>query len=186
MAVVITMLRGVNVGGRNLVKMDALRELCAVLKLREASTHLQSGNVVFKAPDRSVAMLGPKLEKEIERAFGFHCDVILRTPAEMKAAIANNPFGARAIDPAKLLVYFLARDPGAEARVKISRMDTGPEELHMAPRELYIHFPNGMGRPKLSLAALDRALKVPATGRNWNTVNQLVEIAERLDATSPN
>ena len=182
MAVVIGLLRGVNVGGRNLVRMDALRELCGTLKLRDACTHLQSGNVVFHAPERSVATLAVKIEKEIERAFGFHSDVVLRTTDEMKAVIANIPFNATAIDPAKLLVYFLARDPGEEARVRISKIDTGPEELRVGARELYIHFPNGMARPKLSTAALDRALKVPATGRNWNTVNKLLEIAERLGA----
>jgi uncharacterized protein (DUF1697 family) len=178
MPVVIGLLRGVNVGGRRLVKMDALRDLCATLDLREACTHLQSGNVVFKA--RSVAALAARLEGGIERAFGFHCDVILRTPAEMKAVISNNPFDGRAIDPAKFLVYFLARDPGEDARTRISKIDTGPEELHVAARELYIHFPNGMARPKLSTAALDRALKVPATGRNWSTVSKLLEIAEKL------
>jgi uncharacterized protein (DUF1697 family) len=185
MAVVIGMLRGVNVGGHNKVKMDALRELCASLKLRSACTHLQSGNVVFHAPERSVATLGSKLEREIERAFGFHSDVILRTPAEMKQIIAKNPFAGRPdLDPAKFLVYFLARDPGSEARAKMSKIETGPEELHIAARELYIYFTNGMARPKLSLAAMDRVLKTPATGRNWNTVTKLLEIAEKLLAVN--
>jgi uncharacterized protein (DUF1697 family) len=184
MAVVIAMLRGVNVGGRHKVKMDALRELCDSLHLRGACTHLQSGNVIFNAPDRAVATLAAKIEGGIERTFGFHCDVILRTPAEMKEIISRNPFEGREVDPAKFLVYFLARDPGNDARARISKMDTGPEELHMAGRELYIYFPNGMARPKLSMAALDRALKTPGTGRNWNTVTKLVEIAERLGAPS--
>ena len=175
------MLRGVNVGGHNKVKMDALRDLCASLKLRGACTHLQSGNVVFHAPERSVATLGAKLEREIERAFGFHSDVILRTPAEMKRIISKNPFAGRpALEPAKLLVYFLARDPGAEARAKMLKIETGSEELHAGERELYIYFTDGMARPKLSLAAVDRALKTPATGRNWNTVTKLLEIAENL------
>ena len=183
MAVVIGMLRGVNVGGRNKVKMDALRELCGSLKLSGACTHLQSGNVVFQAPDRSVATLAAKIEGGIERTFGFHSDVILRTPAEMKEIISKNPFAAReSVDPAKLLVYFLAGDPGEEARQKITKIDTGPEELRMATREIYIYFPNGMARPKLSLAAVDRALKIPATGRNWNTVTKLLEIAEGIGA----
>jgi uncharacterized protein (DUF1697 family) len=183
MAVVIGLLRGVNVGGKHLIRMEALRELCASLNLREACTHLQSGNVVFKTPDRSVATVASKLEKEIERAFGFHSHVILRTSAELKAVIAKNPFDGRSIEPAKLLVYFLARDPGAEARASALKINSGPEELHAAGRELYIHFVNGMARPKLSLPALDRALKTPATGRNWNTVTKLLEIAEGLDRT---
>ena len=183
MAVVICLLRGVNVGGRHKIKMDALRELCGSLKLSGACTHLQSGNVIFQAPDRSVATLAAKIEGGIERTFGFHSDVILRTPAELQEIISNNPFaGMPALDHARLLVYFLARDPGSDARAKILKIDTGPEELRVGARELYIYFPNGMARPKLSFAALDRALKVPATGRNWNTVTKLLEIAQGIEA----
>lgn len=175
------MLRGVNVGGRNRIKMDALRALCASLKLRDASTHLQSGNVVFKAPGRDASPVAAQLEKAIERAFGLRSDVILRTPAEMKDVISRNPF-ARDADPSKLLVWFLAAKPAAEARAKLSQIETGPEQLHIHDRELFIYFPNGMARPKLSMAAVDRALKTPGTGRNWNTVTRLLEIAETLSA----
>jgi uncharacterized protein (DUF1697 family) len=182
MAVVICMLRGVNVGGRNMIKMEALRGLCESLRFRGACTHLQSGNVVFQAAAGAVAKAAAKLEKEIERACGFHSDVILRTPAELRAIVAKNPYAGRAgVDPAKFLVYFLARDPGDEARAKVGKIETGPEELHVAARELYIYFPNGMARPKLSLPALERALKTPATGRNWNTVSKLLEIAEGME-----
>jgi uncharacterized protein (DUF1697 family) len=162
--------------------MDALRELCASLKLNGACTHLQSGNVIFKAPERSIVSLAAKVEGGIERTFGFHSDVILRTPGEMREIISKNPFAGRpAIDPSKLLVYFLARDAGDEARAKIGKIETGPEELHVDVRELYIYFTSGMARPKLSLAAVDRALKTPATGRNWNTVTKLLEIAEGME-----
>ncbi len=180
MGVFIAMLRGVNVGGRR-IKMDALRKLCPALRLRDACTHLQSGNLVFRA-DGEGAAIARRLETAIEREFGFHSDVIVRTTEEIREVISRSPFGARGLEPSKILVYFLAGEPSAEARTKISRMETSPEELHMHAREVFIYFPNGMARPKLSMAAVDRALQVPGTGRNWNTAVKLLEIAESLSA----
>lgn len=180
MPVLISMLRGVNVGGRNKIKMDDLRGLCASLQLRDALTHLQSGNLIFRSSAGNAASLASKLEKAIERSFGFHCDVILRTPAELKDAISRNPFTGRDLDPSKVLVYFLSAEPSAEARAKVAQIRSDPEELHIHARELFIYFPNGMGRPKLSMPAVERALKTPGTGRNWNTVTKLLEIAESL------
>ena len=80
-------------------------------------------------------------------------------------------------------MYFLASDPGAETRDKVLSLKTEPEELRMNGRELYIYFPSGMARPKLSWAVIEKTLKVPGTGRNWNSVTKLLEMAERLEAS---
>jgi uncharacterized protein (DUF1697 family) len=85
------------------------------------------------------------------------------------------------VEPGKLAVLFLADAPGPEVRERVLRMETGPEELRMERRELYIYFPNGMARPKLSMAAVERALRTPVTGRNWNSVRKLLEMAEELE-----
>ncbi len=184
MPVIISMLRGVNVGGHNKIKMDALRSLYGSLKFTGCETHIQSGNVVFSTTERDIAALAARIEKAIERKFGFRPDVILRTSAELRDVIARNPFAKRrGIEPSKLLVAFLARDPGAEAHAKLRAMKIDPEELHCEGRELYIYFPNGMARPKLSWPALDRALKTPLTGRNWNSVTKLLVMAEKLEAS---
>jgi uncharacterized protein (DUF1697 family) len=178
MPVLIALLRGVNVGGKNKIKMDALRDLCESLKFRDACTHLQSGNLVFRSASESGA--AAKLEKAIEREFGIHSSVIVRTPEELAGVIARNPFADRGLDPSKLLVYFLSGEPSPEARAKLSQIQCAPDELHVHARELFAYFPNGMGRPKLSMAAVDRALKIPGTGRNWNTVSKLLEIATAM------
>jgi len=181
MPVIISMLRGVNVGGHNKIKMDALRELCASLKLRDPQTYVQSGNVVFRSDDRDLVSLARCIEQAIERKFGFRPAVILRTAAELRDVIARNPFASRpGIEPGKLLVTFLASEPGAEARTKLLAIKTDPEELHIDGRELYTYFPNGMGRPKLSWPTVERTLAIRGTGRNWNTVVKLLEMAESL------
>jgi uncharacterized protein (DUF1697 family) len=184
MAVIISMLRGVNVGGHNRIKMDALRAIYQSLGLRDPQTYVQSGNVVFRTDKRDLATLAKRIEDAIERGAGFRPAVILRICSELRDVIARNPFAKRSgIEPNRLLVNFLASDPGPETRDKVMGLKTEPEELRMDGRELYIYFPNGMARPKMSWAMLEKTLKVPGTGRNWNSVTKLLEMAEKLEAS---
>jgi uncharacterized protein (DUF1697 family) len=183
MTATIAMLRAVNLVSHNRIKMDALRALCTSLKLRDPQTYVQSGNVVFRTNGQDLARLTRKIEKGIEREFGFRTDVILRSCAEMRSVITRNPFAKRSgIEPSKLLVLFLAADPSPEARGKALSIKADPEELRLDGREVYIYFPNGTGRSKLSTVSIERALKTPGTGRNWNSVSKMLEIAEKLEA----
>jgi len=183
MAVIIAMLRGVNVGGHNKVKMEDLRGLCKSLKLRDACTYVQSGNLIFRTEERDLALLAKRLQDAIERKFRFRPEVVLRTAAEMRDAVGRNPFAKRrGIEPNKLLVMFLVNDPESEAREKAAQLNTAPEELRMDRRELYIYYPNGMARPKVSWASIERILKTPGTGRNWNSVTKMLEMAGQLEA----
>ena len=181
MTAVISMLRGVNLAGRNKIKMEVLRELYLSLKLEDAATFIQSGNVVFRTKERNLGAVGKRIGDGIEKSFGFRPEVILRTAEEMRGVIARNPFAERKdVEPNKLLVWFLAGDPGDEARAKVAAIKADPEELRADGRELFIYFTIGMARPKLSMAAVERALKVSGTGRNWNSVLKLMEMAEKL------
>jgi uncharacterized protein (DUF1697 family) len=183
MPVVISMLRGVNVGGHNKIKTDALRALYESLKLKDAQTYIQSGNVIFRTKERNHVLLTKRIQDGIESSFGFRPGVVLRTSDELRNVIARNPFAARRdIEPNKLLVTFLAGDPEPEARAAALKIKTDPEELRIDGREAYIYFPDGMARPRLSLPAIERILKTFGTGRNWNSVTKLLEIAEKLEA----
>ena len=166
MAVIISMLRGVNVGGHNKIKMEALREL------------------YLRSDERDITRLTKQIEDGIERKFDFRPGVILRTVAEMREVVARNPFAKRrGIEPSKLLVTFLASDPEEEAREKVRQMKCAPEELRIEGRELYNYFPNGIGRSKFSWAGLEKTLKTPGTGRNWNSATKMLEMAEKLEAS---
>jgi len=182
MPVLISLLRGINVGGNKMVKMDALRAVYESLGLRDVQTWLNSGNVVFQAGAADLARLSKRIEAAIERTFDFHCDVILRTTSDLRDVIARNPFAARRdINPSRLLVTFLPSDPGEQARNQVRGMKTDPEELWIDGREFYIYFPDGMARPSLSIEVIEKALKISGTGRNWNTTRKLLEIAEKLE-----
>ncbi len=186
MQVVVSLLRGINVGGHHLVKMDALREIYTSLKLRDPKTLLQSGNVVFTTSAPNLAALPARIEAAIEAACGFRPAVILRTAAELREVVAASPFANRlspdgaGLHPAKIAVSFLPAAPTAAAREKALAIPSAPDELHFGVRELYLYFPNGMGRPTLSLPKVERALGMPGTARNWNTVTKLLDLADSL------
>jgi uncharacterized protein (DUF1697 family) len=181
MEILISMLRGINVGGHNLIKMEALRELYGSLKFENPRSYVQSGNVVFGSKEKDLKKIARKIEDAIEREFGCRPDVILRTTEEMRDVIKRNPFkGDR--EAAKMVVSFLASDPDKEAPEKIRAIKVGPEELILAGRELYMYYPDGMGKSKVTGAMLDKALKVRGTARNWNSVRKLLEMAEATSA----
>lgn len=181
MAVFVSFLRGINVGGHGKVSMNALRDLYTSLKLRDAQTYIQSGNVVFRVEQSDEAALAKKIQTGIGKAFGFHPEVILRSAVELRAIIAANPFAKRKdVEPNKLVVIFLVTKPSAEVRAKLAELKGIPEELHLVGRVLYVYFPVGMGQSKLP-PLLDRILKAPATARNWNSVNKMNEMAAELE-----
>jgi uncharacterized protein (DUF1697 family) len=181
--VVISMLRGVNVGGHHKVRMDELKALYESLGLRNVQTYLQSGNVIFSTKERDIDRLAVEIGNAIEQRFNFRSGIIVRTVAELREVLRRNPFATRQdIEPARLLVTFLGQDPGQEARDKVLAIKVEPEELFMQTREYYIYFPIGIGRSKLPMAAIAKALKTPGTGRNWNSVTKMLVIAESLEA----
>lgn len=182
MGVIVSMLRGANLGPHRRIKMDALREVYESLGLKDVQTYVQSGNVVFRSSGRDLPKLAKRIEAAFEKKFGFRSDVILRTAAEMRDIIARNPFATRSgIEPNRYLVTFLAADPGQELRAKVLAIKADPEELHFDGSEMYIYFPNGLARPKLSLPAIEKILKITGTGRNWNSVLKLLELAENAE-----
>jgi uncharacterized protein (DUF1697 family) len=182
MPVLISMLRGVNLGPHNRIKMDALRALYSSLKLEDPRTYVQSGNVIFRTKEKNLAALSKKIQTAIEREFGFRPAVILRTTDELRQAIAVTPFAAsRKLEPGKILVTFLSDAPGSEAETALVRFNSCPEEVHLLGRELYIYFPNGAGRSKLPWSSLEKLMKVTGTARNWNSVMNMLAIADQLE-----
>lgn len=182
MPVLISMLRGVNVGPHNRIKMDELRALYESLKFEDPRTYVQSGNVIFRTKEKSSPQLAKKIQDAIGKKFGCRPEVILRTTEEMRRAIAASPFTKRKeIEPGKLLVTFLAAEPPHEALAAIESLKSHPEEIHLKGREMYIYFPNGIGTSKLPWSQVEKHLKVTGTARNWNSVMKMMEIAEQME-----
>ena len=190
MPIGIALIRGINVGGKNILPMADLRAMCERLGLREARTYIQSGNVVFSAGTRELARAAAALEGAIEKKCGFRARVVVRTLHEVRGVIAGNPFaggrgGADVPDGAKLLVMFLADEPTAAAKKAVAAIKSDPERVRLVGREAYLDFPNGAGKSKLPMAVVEKALGVAGTCRNWNTVGKLVEMGKALEGTPP-
>lgn len=163
----IALLRAINVGGTGKLPMTELRALCEGLGFAKVRTYIQSGNVVFESK-LAAQRAKMQLEDALELRMGKRHLAVLRTADELAAVDARNPFADA--DPKRVLVVFCDAAPAksALANWKIP----GGEELHLDGRELFIHFPDGMGTSKL---------KVPfaevGTGRNVNTVRALLRLA---------
>ncbi|HSS98014.1 MAG TPA: DUF1697 domain-containing protein [Terriglobales bacterium] len=182
MPIVICLLRGINVGGHGKIKMDVLRALCESVGAENPQTYIQSGNVVFKTREKNLKLLARKIEDAIEKEAGFRPSVILRTATELSETLAKNPFAKRAgLEPAKLLITFLAEEPDPMALKELSKIEIHPEEMKVSGKEAYIYFRDGMGRSKFPWPRVGKILGSTGTGRNWNTANKLLEMAKKLE-----
>jgi uncharacterized protein (DUF1697 family) len=183
MPVVISMLRGVNLGPHNRINMDALRAMYESLGLGDPRTYVQSGNVIFRTKEKNLDKLTSRIQDGIEKRFRCRPEVIVRTPDELRKAIKATPFAkSRNLEPGKILVTFLAAEPPAETKEKLASFSKYPEEVHLKGQEMYIYFPNGAGRSKLPWSSVEKFLKVTGTARNWNSVLAMLEIAEEMEA----
>lgn len=167
MTTLIALLRAVNVGGTGKLPMAELRALCAKAGFRDVRTYIQSGNVVFASADKAPKVKAT-LESLLTKKLGKPCRVLVRTADELAAVVERNPFPEAA--PNRLIVVFLDDAPPTDA-LKGWKIP-GEERLALQGREIFIHFPDGMGQSKLKIPFADIG-----TGRNLNTVRKLVEMA---------
>jgi uncharacterized protein (DUF1697 family) len=178
-AIYVSMLRGINVGGNKRIKMDALRESFEALGFEQVKTFIQSGNVVYKSAKASTTALSNKIEKRLLEDFGFAVLVVTRSAEEIAGTIKNNSFvAAKGINQEKLHVMFLSAAPATEALSKLDALIAEPEQCRCPGKEIYLYLPNGAGESKLLKAPLDRILSVVTTTRNWRTVNSLHQMCQ--------
>ena len=180
MTTFVSLFRGINVGGHQMVRMDALKELYASLGFKDIVTYIQSGNIVFTSDDADLSQLPGQIEDGFAQKFGFHAKVMVRTSAEFRDIVDNNPFQNQPMKESKwVVVMFLATRPDSGAQEDLQKTYVGTEELCIIGQEVYIYYPNGIGRSKLSNTFLEKKLKTAGTGRNWNTILQLQKLIQR-------
>lgn len=173
----VALLRGINVGGHKIVKMDLLRAALEAMGLSDVKTYVQSGNVVFKAPLQASTKLATRIEEMVEKRFGISASVIVKTADEIGAAVKNNPFmKEKDVDVSKLHVTFLSEAPAKAAVKKLEGISFPPERFRFGVSEIFLHCPNGVGVSKLPIQLFEKTLGVRATSRNWRTVNKLLEM----------
>jgi uncharacterized protein (DUF1697 family) len=179
MTVQIALLRGINVGGHQVVAMSDLRDLLTQLGFESARSLLQSGNLVFRGDARTTGELERVLETEAETRLGIHADFLIRSAKEWREIVARNPFRKEAErDPSHLVVMFLKAAVNAKDVKAVQAAITGPEIVRGDGRHLYIVYPDGIGRSRLTNAVLEKKLGIRGTARNWNTVLKIAALAD--------
>ncbi|MCL5067007.1 MAG: DUF1697 domain-containing protein [Thaumarchaeota archaeon] len=171
----ISTLRGINVGGRNRVSMNDLKELYTSIGL-DPRTYVQSGNVVFKSEIAVNSRLENIISKKIKQSLKMDVAVIIRSNGEMNDVVKNTPFSKK--DPMKLHVTFLSEKPDKVPIGDIQKAKAKNEEFSFAEKEIYLFCPNGYGMTKLSNNFFEKRLGVRTTTRNWNTVNALLSMSQ--------
>lgn len=172
----IALLRGINVGGKNIIKMADLKRDLESLKLQNVRTYIQSGNVVFNSKSKSASTLKTKILGKIEKQHGFRPPLFLLTCDELRAAIKANPFPSATEDPKTLHFFFLAKPAKAPDIEAINNAKTQTETYLLTPTIFYLHAPDGIGRSKLA-ANVEKHLGVTTTARNFRTVEKLKSMA---------
>jgi uncharacterized protein (DUF1697 family) len=178
MTTYVSMLRGINVGGKKRIQMGQLVALYESLNLKNARTYVQSGNVIFDSEVPDASQLMRLIEEGIPKTFGFSAAVLIRTKDELARVVGNNPFvKEKGIDTDKLHVTFLSDVPDKAAVDQVLSVKDQADSFAVIDREVHLHCPNGYGRTKFSNDFFEKSLKVTATTRNWRTVTNLLQIA---------
>ena len=173
----VALLRGVNVGGRNKLPMADLREIFAEAGCAAVQTYIQSGNVVFEAAQDMAERVPEIVTLAIRKRFDIETAVIVRSKEELRQVADSNPFDTSG-DPRLLHVAFLQDTPGAEAVTRLDPDRSPPDAFAVRGRNVYLHYPNGVARSKLTNEYLAGQLQTVSTMRNWRTVLTLLEMVD--------
>ena len=177
----ISILRGINVSGQKMIKMPELLKMYEGLNFKKVKTYIQSGNVIFQTEKTTCSDLEKMISKKITSDFRFEVPVLVKEKKELVVVLKNNPFvNKRKEDITKLHVTFLSKEPEQMNLKKIKDGLYNGDEFIFSGKTIYLFCPHGYGRTKLTNNFFENKLKVVATTRNWNTINQLVEIAENI------
>jgi uncharacterized protein (DUF1697 family) len=182
MTTYIALLRAVNMGGRNMIKMAELKRVFEALGFGRVQTYIQSGNVLFTT-EEAEQPLRQSIEREIKAAFGFPVTTVLRTTAELRQLIGNCPFAEDTLrEGESLYVSLLAEAPSPEGIERLLAYDSETDECRILCREVFVLYRQPMPDSKLQNTFLEQKLGVRATARNWRTINTLADMAQALEA----
>lgn len=173
----VAFLRGINVGGKNKIKMETLREVCRALGFSVVKTYINSGNVLFETAKTNNKKLAAKIEAAIEKEFDLKIKTIVRTIGEIEEIIKNNPFEGEFENDKDVHVFFLDEELPDEKRELLLSNNNENEEYFVRGREIFCHLKIGVLGSLMGKDYIGKKLKVSATARNWRTVNKVLEIS---------
>ena len=181
MTTYISILRGINVGGHNPIKMEALRQLYSELGYSDVQSYIQSGNIIFRSTLSDTHSLEKSIQEKILEAYRWNVAVLVLTSEELKTALGNNPFIKDNMrNQAFMHLTFLSGVPDKALLEKIPAGYYLPDEFFISGKTIYLYCPTGYGNTKLSNTFFENKLKLSATTRNLKTSSILLSLAESL------
>jgi len=175
----IILLRGINVSGKNKLKMADLRAMLEAMKFANIQTYIQSGNIVLEAKEMPNIELAQCVKTQIKTTFDYDVPTLVLRVGEWQAIFQNNPFlTKRNEDTTKLHVTILAELPDKGLINTIKDIQHKADEFEIIGNNIYLFCPDGYGRTKFTNIFFERKLKVAATTRNWSTMGKLMEMVE--------
>ena len=172
----VALLRGINVGGKTMMKMEELRTSFEALGFTNVASYINSGNLAFDTVSTAEAKLTEKIEKKIENDFGRSVPVMVRQQKDIERIMAENPFTGEYESHKEMHVLFLKEEMPSEKRDQLLAAAVPPERFAVTAREIYCLLPMGVADSLLGKSFIEKQLKVAVTGRNWRTVGKLVKL----------
>lgn len=172
----VAFLRGINVGGKNKIKMETLREVFAALGFENVKTYINSGNVIFETRKTDDKKLAAKIENAIEKEFALKIKVIVRSINEIENIIEINPFVGQFENDKDVHVFFLDEEMPDEKREMLLSNNSENETYFVQNREIFCLLKVSVLDSLMGKDYIAKKLKVSATARNWRTVNKILEI----------
>ncbi len=174
----IALLRGINVGGKNIVPMAALRECVSGIGLRGVKTYIQSGNLVFRSSDLGRSELAENIREAMASAFDVAPAVMILSAEELERAVRSTPFSSGEAEDNKVHLFFLDAIPGRESVDAAIALASESEECQLLGSVFYLAAPDGIARSKLAMR-LEKVLGVSATARNLRSSQKILELARK-------
>jgi uncharacterized protein (DUF1697 family) len=171
----IALLRGINVGGNNILPMQQLKSMLVSMGCQNVQTYIQTGNVLLEHTESDPDKLALDIGQKIEQQYGFKISILVLHAAMFTQVIKQNPFKLAEVEPKSLHVFFLSEPSQAADLDELTKLKTTSEHFELTQQAFYLHAPDGIGRSKLA-AKVEKCLGVPITARNWNTLQKLLSL----------
>ena len=177
----LALLRGINVSGHNMIKMDALKTALESIGFTNVVTYIQSGNVFVSTLEESPSKVGFLIKQEIYRTFGHDVPVVVIGKEDLEICLKANPFlKEKEVDTKKLYVSFVSMVLKEDRIHDLKISNIKPDEVHIDESRIYIKYDISPAKTRLDNNYIEKKLNVTSTIRNWNTVNKLLELFETI------
>jgi uncharacterized protein (DUF1697 family) len=175
----IALLRGINVGGNRKIKMADLKKILIEIGLEQVQTYIQSGNVVFFYKKEKTELLSEMIKKAVKEAYGFDIETIIFEVVDFRAIVENMPFEVNETNIKTFHIMMLKTAVEEDGIVeKLDKYITTGEIIQPTKKVLYLQYPNGFGRSKLTNNVVEKTLKISSTTRNWRTMNKILGLCD--------